>query len=182
MNRTVTKKLKNSKLNFLQSSSNVIIENLIIGVGSRSYNYTAPVRGYNGNISGGGTKTSSYNLVDFGISVKNISDSNVTIQFNLEKVDADGYVVDKIETRNTIEPNEKQRLWAGLNLNNGKKLNSYNLKKIIVVSNDEEITNVDKNIGELFGYKPNPYMKLIWILSFLLIITVLYLLLIFLKS
>ncbi|PLK42073.1 hypothetical protein [Emticicia sp. TH156] len=129
--KTITKEVISD---LLPKDGRLIIEHLCIGSRKEYYSYTESIRtSSTGDVSGGGTRTNSYLVFDFGFAVSNISSISMRIQFTIIEVDKDGYTVNNPRyIWDDIAPGEKRRLWANLYVadSNVSKFKQYLIKEI----------------------------------------------------
>ncbi len=90
-----------------------------------------------GGISGGGTKTSTFESYYFGFGVENTSNIWKRVQFEIHEVDADNYIVGKSYIWDDIAPGTRRRLWIERSNHKSIDFKKWQINKIGVASTPE---------------------------------------------
>ena len=145
--------------------SGLKIEHICIGSSNNVASYTADVKtNALGQVSGGGTRSTSYTTYDVGYAVENVSEVRNTLQFTLTQLDQDGYAIKDQYSYVVVDPGEKRRGWANLNVQNEKALKLYRLKEISIAPTSLDgsqgkpaaWTTPNKTIYDIFALSTSP--------------------------
>lgn len=110
--RRTKRLLDSSKLKDILPIISGLTITLNISAQLNHYSYTESVRTNSaGGISGGGTRSSTYESYYFGFGIDNTSNISKRVQFEVHEVDADNYIVGKSYVWDDIAPGTRRRLW-----------------------------------------------------------------------
>jgi hypothetical protein len=128
----------------------------------RSYHsYVESVTVSGGVVSGGGTRTSSYIVFDFGWAVHNRTAATVRFRVDLQQRDAQGYVLNTRPFSHDIAPGQRRRMWAGLTVRENHDLARYVLSEIgfrpaTQGAGPQGMTSPNVSLFDVFGLAGSP--------------------------